>query len=793
MSTMRPQSRGARAYAEFIVAHRWPVVLLTLLVVAVSGYGVQFLTLNPDSRLFFGKNDPQRLALENIENTYAKANDAIIVIAPKNGDVFTRETLQAVQALTEQAWKTPYSSRVNSLTNYQYCYAQGDDVNVEDLVPDAGALDDAGLQRTRQRALGDPELVNWLVSDKGDVTSIVILVSQPGKSLDEVPEIVTFVRAMLDQARRDYPGLDFYLSGGVVGDLAFEEAGDRDLSSVIPVMVGLIVVALVIGLGTLSGTVGCVLVIAFSVITALGMAGWRGYVLNAATTSTPIMIMVLGVADCVHMVSSVRHYLREGRTMKEAVIEALRTNFTAIFLTSITTAIGFATLNSSESPPLREMGNIVAVGVVAAWVYSIAFFPAMLSMLRLSAPKPANRGAKAIGQFVEWVMRNRRWWLAGSAFVVVLTGLGINRMTFDDDFIRYFDDSYAFRRDTDYMEKHLVGLQVVEYSLPSGEDQGISDPAYLKKVDEFAAWLRQQPKVSHVSVLTDTIKRLNKAMHGDDPAYNRLPDDRDLVAQYLLFYEMSLPFGQDLGMDVDVARSSLLLSAFLSNVSSGEVREIGLRGEAWLKDHAPELATQATGLSMVYAYLSERNVRSMMLGTMLALVLISAIMLVVMRSALIGFISLVPNLNSGHRGVRALEPGVSRGQPVGLGGGSHDLRHRGRRYHPHPHPLCAGAPRGAAGAGRGGALHGAHGRCGMHADLRRPDSRFQRAYHVRLCRQQPDGDALGADRLYCAACRPGPAAGAPAHPGQAQALSRQSSGGFGAVRSLADPRSPSPK
>jgi predicted RND superfamily exporter protein len=638
------RASGVRAYTAFIVSHRWIVVILTLLAVGAAGYGTTFLTINPDSRLFFGPKDPHRLALERLEDTYGKLNSAIIVMAPKDGKVFTRRTLSAIHDLTEKAWKTPYSSRVNSLTNYQYSYAEGDDVIVEDLVPDTDTLDEAAVQRIKQRAMGEDRLVNWLVSKDADVTAIVILVTQPGKSLDEVPQIVTHVRAMLAQARKDYPDIDFYLSGGVVADMAFEEAGDRDLSSVVPLMVLLIVVALGIGLRTILGTAGCVAVIVFSVATALGLAGWDGYVLNAATTGTPIMIMTLGVADCVHLVVSARHNLRDGLSQRDAVIEALSTNFIPICITSLTTAVGFTTLNFSESPPLRDMGNIVAVGMVAAFIYSVTFFPAILAMVPMRAPAAANPSGRLIGVAVAWVTARRNWCFAVSAIVLLTLAFGIGRLSFDDNFIRYFDKSYAFRRDTDFLQTRLSGLHVVQYSLPSGKDQGIADPEYLKKVDEFAKWFSKQPKVTNVKVLTDTMKRLNMAMHGDDPSYDRIADSRELNAQYLLFYEMSLPFGLDISTEVDIAHSSLLFTAFLAGVSSNEVREIGLRGEEWLKKNAPELAAPATGLSMVYAYISERNIRSMMLGTLVALVLISGIMLVVLRSVFIGLISLVPNV-----------------------------------------------------------------------------------------------------------------------------------------------------
>jgi predicted RND superfamily exporter protein len=133
-------------------------------------------------------------------------------------------------------------------------------------------------------------------------------------------------------------------------------------------------------------------------------------------------------------------------------------------------------------------------------------------------------------------------------------------------------------------------------------------------------------------------------MHGDDPVFYRIPESRDLAAQYLLFYEMSLPFGHDLNNRIDVAKSATRVTVFLDAVSATEVRQLAECGEAWLRAHAPEMAGPATGLSVVYAYMTERNIRSMLGGTFVGLLLISVCLFLVLRSVPIGLISLAPNL-----------------------------------------------------------------------------------------------------------------------------------------------------
>ncbi|HEB72027.1 MAG TPA: hypothetical protein ENI77_05345, partial [Nitrospirae bacterium] len=217
--------------------------------------------------------------------------------------------------------------------------------------------------------------------------------------------------------------------------------------------------------------------------------------------------------------------------------------------------------------------------------------------------------------------------------------------TLDDVWIKYFDKSYEIRRASDFIEANLTGLDVIEYSLESGSAGGINDPQYLKKVEEFSNWYRKQAGVDHVNTITDIFKRLNQNMHGDDKAYYRLPDKRDLAAQYLLLYEMSLPYGLDLNNQINVDKSATRISVTLNGRSSRQIREMDAKAVKWLKANAPKnMQTMGAGLTMMFSYISETNINSMLSGAVLALILISGILLFALRSVKLGLVSLVPNL-----------------------------------------------------------------------------------------------------------------------------------------------------
>ncbi len=633
-------------FGEWVVARRRWIVAATLLAALAAAAGMPLLTFNNDTRAFFSEENPQLVALEALEDTYTEDNDVFFVLAPKDGgDVFGRETLAAIEELTRASWQLPYSSRVDSLTNFQHTRAEQDELIVEDLVRDASSLSDAELERVRRIALAEPLLVDRLISSSGGATGVFGVLLLPGESMSEVPAVAAAARLLAEQVRRDHPGIELHIAGGVMMDNAFTEASLRDSTTLIPLMLVVLLVLTGLTLRSLTGTLTTLAVIVLSVLTGIGMAGWLGIRLTIASVNAPTIILTLAVADSVHILVTLNQQSRRGKSRHQAVAESLRVNLQPVFLTSATTAIGFLTMNFSDAPPFRDLGNIVAIGVIAAFGYSVLFLPAVMALVPARAS--AATGAPAIrwDALADFLVRRQRAVFWGTLAIILLLSAGIMRIELDDDFFLYFDQSYEIRQATDFAQAHLTGLETIDYSLESGEPGGISDPEYLRVVEEFAQWHRRQEKVSHVSVLTDVLKRLNRNLHGDDDAFYRLPDQRDLAAQYLLLYEMSLPFGLDLNDQINVDKSSIHMTVIMSDVTMGDLREMEERGRRWLAANAPaSMYTYGTGLSIIWAHITLRNISSMLRASLVALVLISALLIVALRSLKLGLVSLVPNL-----------------------------------------------------------------------------------------------------------------------------------------------------
>lgn len=627
------------------IRHRWWILFATILTVVGTGAGMRFVTFNNDLRVFFSKDNPQLGALEALENTYTKSDNVLFVIAPNDGDVFTRKTLAAVEELTTNAWQMPYSIRVDSITNYQHTRVEGDDLFVADLVQKAASLSEADLNRVKTIALSEPLLVNRLISPSGHVTGVNVTILQPGESIEEVTEVATIARQLAANLRHKQPDTRVYLTGMLMGDNAYGEVSQDDMTTLVPVMFLMLVVITGLSLRSLTGTLVTLLVIVMSMVTGMGLAGWVGISITPASVNAPPIILTLAVADSIHILVTMFQQMRLGKSKHAAIAESLRVNLQPVILTSVTTAIGFLTMNFSDAPPFRDLGNIVTVGVMAALGYSVFSLPALMAILPVRVKSQTAASCPPCDRLADFVITRRTFVFWCTLMGAVALTAGTLRIELNDDWIKYFSERYDIRIAADFAAENLTGGDVIGYSLESGVSGGINDPGYLSKVEEFANWYRTQPKVVHVDSVTDIMKRLNKNMHGDDESYYRIPERRDLAAQYLLLYELSLPFGLDLNNQINVDKSATRTIVSLKNPTTRELRDMDENARDWLKANAPEsMFTYGSGLSVIWAHLSERNIKAMLGASFGALVLISGILIFALRSVKLGVISLVPNL-----------------------------------------------------------------------------------------------------------------------------------------------------
>lgn len=645
-----PKRQWAKMYAELVLSAPWFVIGVTTVFVLCASLGVFLLRFEADYKNFFDDDNPELLALDEFENTYGKSENVAFLIVPNDGNATSEIALSAAIWLTEAAWRTPYSRRVDSLANFQYTTADGDDLYVRDLIEPTEISRPSVQSHIRTVALADPRIAGSILARSGDVSVVNVTVELPelpgGDILKPVAEVADYAREIAAEAERRFSNLDIRVVGTVMVNQTFVEASLQSQLVFLPS--SLLLMALILGVLTRSGSgvLATGMVIVFSIFASIGLGSWMGLPFSPPIMPAPTIVLMIVVANCVHLLVTMENRMKLGDTKRVAIIESMRLNLHPVFLASLTTTLGFLSMNFSEVPPYRHLGMFVAFGIMVSFVLSVSFLPAVLSLLPFRAAnerKESNR--LSIKWLSDFVIRHRK--LLFCLWLVIIPAMiwAIPKNELNDVLVHFFNKNVEFRQDTDFMDERLSGNTLLEYSLEATSVGGATDPNFLEDVANFATWFRDQSSVRHVATVTDTFKQLNMNMHGDDIASYHIPESQELAAQYLLLYELSLPQGLDLNNQIDRSRSATRVTVSAKTLHSKDLLELNARAKRWLQDNAPNVAVASgTGPSSLFAYVGQRNIRAMLIGTVIVLLAISAILLIALRSLRIGLISLVPNL-----------------------------------------------------------------------------------------------------------------------------------------------------
>lgn len=630
-----------------ILKFRWLVLLLSLCTVAGMAYQLKQLQVVTDYEVFFDGDNERLMKYRENEVAFGRRDSVQFAITVSEGTVFQPEVLAVVEELTEASWHFPFSKRVDSLTNFPYTRADGDDFLVDDLFSDAVSMSPEEIETRREFALKEPSLGN-AVNPRENMTGVLVTINLPEKNSEATAEITQYAHELADKFSAKYPDLDFDVSGSILLNYAFLEASTTGTAKLLLIMFGLMLIVVGFMLRSLIATIAIIILSVLAILSGLGLATWMGIPLTGPSSSAPLIISAIVVANTVHIMAILLKKMAQGSSKFEAITHTVKVNFQPVMLTSLTTIIGFLCLNASDVPPYRFLGTTAALGVAASFILTFVFLPALLSIMpiRVQAETAQTETKHDFWAFLaDFVVARRTLLLllcVGAA--AVLSPLAFTNKV-DDRLLRYFDEDVPIRANSEYAMVDLAPFYAVSYGIHARDEGGISEPEYLHYLDKFTEWARTQPEVMYVSSLSDTMKRINRSMHGDDESWYKVPEDRELASQYLLLYELSLPYGQDLTNQIDIKKSSTKVFIGFRDISSMQMKQFGARSEAWMADNFPEyMVAPATGPPLLFAYIWESATKSNILGMILAVVLIAAVIAIAMKSVRLGLISLIPNL-----------------------------------------------------------------------------------------------------------------------------------------------------
>lgn len=629
--------------AQHLIRYRtaWFVLSIWCCVLAISG--LRHIQFDADPERYFNNDNVHLSLLRQQQALYDSSENLILVLNVKEGELFSPANLVFLQALHDAASELPYVIRVDSLFSHQHSVNDDDTLLIRPFIEGFTEFSASRLQQLAIDARSDAAIRNRLVSASGELTALYLTARLPEEDIIRASrELYQAALTLTQTLELQHPNIQLLISGRIVNRAVTDQLAMDETLRLVPLMYGLIFTLLALLLRSLMAALVIAFITTLACLAALGLAMWCGIVLNLLSLTAGNIIITLSIAHCVHILLHFLQMYRTGSNKYAAVHETYRLNLQAITITSVTTAIGFASMNLSAMPPAHDLGSITAIGVMLAFVLSLTVLPFLLLLLPFSRQQAAPAYPDVMAAAANIVIRWYKPLMAACLLLSLLMAglLPINQI--NDRFTENIREPHEFRSDNALIDQYFGGLYQIQYSFAAPFGTTVASPQYMQALAQLTTWLREQPEVRSVFSYSDIVRRLHQLISEQESA--AIPDDADLLAQYQLLLDMALSTEQSrYYLTPDHSASKLVVA--LPAMDSQQLINLDKRINAYMQQHLPhDIQAEGTSLTLMWAYLGEEVLLSSLYSTLFALLLISTLLLVLFRSWRFGLISLIPNL-----------------------------------------------------------------------------------------------------------------------------------------------------
>ena len=633
-------------FAKLLIKYRYLSIGLVIIVVCLLATGLTKLTFNPDLETYFPEGHPAVIRYNEIDDMFIPTDNLIIAVHSNEGTLFNGDSLKVIEELTRKSWTIPYSVRVDSLTNYSYVKSVNDDLIVEPFIEEAEKKSIEFFEKRENLVAGEDIIYKSLISEDKKTSVVSIIVDPPGPNKeDQNSELINYILGFIEPIKESNENLDIRLLGNPYLDYISPRIVKAEMPVVMPLMLLLIFLIVFLMIRSYVAVLATFVVILMSLIATFGSIGILGSPLNQMVTTIPILIITLALADCIHLFSIYFQNRVKGISSKESMEKSLEMNIQPLFLTTISTCIGFLCLNFIEVAPLRDFGNAVAIGIGFAFIFTIFFIAPIVSFFEVKTASKVTKQTRFSTSVGSFILKNGNKLIFSITSISFLILLCIPMNELDENPTQMYAEGFtSFSSDTLWLDEKLSVTFPVNF-LATNEEGQVSDPDFLKILDKFSVWLEEREQVNHVTSLANNMKNLNKSMHGDDPEWKKIPENADLSAQYLFFYEMSLPMGLDLNSSISQDRKSTKISATLKDMSANEFKEFNNEVLGYIQQNNLEnMISEPSSFRVIFTYMVEAIVNSLLYGLFIGILLITLIIGLFFRSYLLPTLSIFPNI-----------------------------------------------------------------------------------------------------------------------------------------------------
>ncbi len=625
---------------------KFPLFYLSLLILLTGGLFWFYATLPTETSVesLIIDDDPDLVFYETFKEQFGE--DEFLVVGFSAPDVFDADVLAYVSEQTDRLERLDDVESVVSLTNVEDFVGFDDDFIVEPLVTNLPRTTQ-DKEALRRRALDNSLIHGPLVNS---ATSATLFLVRPGKQHNDPgfdERLVRQVEHAFSEAKPPFPGFSWHIAGWLVTDVNLSRSMTRDMMTFMPLTFVLLILLVGMALRNTWAIVLAMVNLSVCLIWTLAFLNLVGGAMSPMTSILPPLMMALAVSDSIHVFNAFLKQDRQHQPLPEVMRHVLIHLAAPCFLTSFTTAIGFASLAVSQVPPIRHFGLAAAGGMMAEFLLTMTLIPLGIYFLRhkkgLQTPSMETRSVlyRPLKAFARILPRYRTVLLWTSGVLIVFSMLSALNIRVETNLLEYFKRDSSVWNASRFIDDQLGGVETLEISLRASQEGAFLEPEALQTIAHVESFLRQQDIVTEVTSVNDFFREMNKAFHNEDPDWFVLPDSRAMAAQYLLLYD-----GDDLGYLLSEERNWTRVTARITEHNSSVVSGYIESTQAYLDKvtQGTTLEARVTGKTLIANKLIDFIVNSQVQSLALAFFLIFLVMLRVFRSWKLGLISLIPNM-----------------------------------------------------------------------------------------------------------------------------------------------------
>lgn len=637
-----------QAAVTFLIHRRSVLLALSVVLTVLLGFGIPRAGFDTSLGVLLTKSDLYLQQRDHMAESFPAPVEISFALLPNSKNVFERETLLALADLNREFRSIPLALTMNSILNWQSPF--GDQSLFQNVVTAQTQFAEQDLVDAKQRVLADPFLSNGYIAPDFDLTLASVRLRVTSIDSQQSRDIVQASNVLIKSLQERYPSVQFYVSSEAHYEQSNRDAMISDLSFLLPLV--LLLCTAIICFSFRSIALGCCIlgVALLTVLMTIGALTWAGQDFNTISVMAPLVVVTIAVADSVHIISIFRQSLQQGLSPTAAMSQSLQFNLRPISLATITTLIGFASLNLASSPAISSFGTVVAIGVAFAYFLTLCVLPALVLLLPATfLGKLGPNGGVAI---INATIRIAQTLVAkhGSALLLLVGTLGAVSLGLSFLNNTDFDRASFISKDSplhDYYaavsERMDRGTQL-SYGVELATPYGSVEPEFLRQLDGFAQWLREQDEVLNVASLVEVVKTVNQVMNEDDEAYYRIPDTVFDVEDALFNYSVAQE--RDFQLDTLANEDFSLVRVFVStNTQSNQaIIELSDRIDQEFTRQMPEAELLHGSSTLLFARMDKAVTVELLQGYAFSLLMITLTLIIGMRSVYYGLLSMLPNL-----------------------------------------------------------------------------------------------------------------------------------------------------